>query len=124
MNPPLPIVEPEVNESSPLSTALDAASISESSGILLEIRRPGSASTWISFFVSPHMATLATPGTAKSRGRMLNRAILERSSGSTVLEVIPTCITRLVADTIGYIAGGAAHEGSVGAAAASRSWTS
>ncbi len=30
--------------------------------------------------------------------------------------MIPTCITRLVADTIGYSAGGAAHDGSVGEA--------
>ncbi len=124
IHPPVPIAEPVVNDSSPLSTALSAAVSSDPSGTFSRRSRAGSAATSISFFVSPHIATLATPGTWSNRARMLKNAIFDRSRLLTVFEVMPTCMTRLVADTIGYRAGGAAHDGSDGDAAASRSCTS
>ena len=55
---------------------------------------------------------------------MSHCAIMDSSSGEIVLEVKPICMTRLVADTIGYICGGSHQVGSVGAVVCSRSWTS
>ncbi len=83
----------------------------------------GSASTMICRLRKPQIATLATPGTAISLGRMVYCAIIDKSITETDLEVIPTCITRLVADTIGYICGGSPQVGRVWAVACSRSWT-
>ncbi len=71
IQPPEPIDAPVVNDSSPLSTAVSAALISESSGTFWRSSFAGSAWTWISFFVSPHIATLATPGTCSRRGRIV-----------------------------------------------------
>ncbi len=84
----------------------------------------GSAWTSISLRFSPQIATLATPGTCSRRWRIVYWATVERSSGESVFDVSPICITRLVAETIGYSAGGDAHDGRVDDAAASRSWTS
>ena len=49
---------------------------------------------------------------------------MDSSSEDIVLEVKPICMTRLVADTIGYICGGSHQVGSVCAVVCSRSWTS
>ena len=78
----------------------------------------------ICFGLAPQIATLATPGTSISRGLMCHCAIIDRSIGETVLEVRPICMTRLVADTIGYICGGSHQVGSVCAVVCRRSWTS
>ena len=124
IQPPVPIALPLVNDSSPASTAVDVASISWVIGILFATICAGSAWTWISLRFSPQIATLATPGTCSSRCLIVYCATVERSSGERVFDVSPICITRLVAETIGYSAGGDDHDGSVGAAAVSRSWTS
>ena len=124
MNPPVPIALPVVKVRRPASTALLAAFISWFSGTFSEASRDGSACTSISLRFSPQIATFATPGTCSSRALIVYCATVERSSGESVLEEMPTCMTRLVAETIGYSAGGAAQEGRAGAAADSRSWTS
>ena len=70
------------------------------------------------------MATFATPGTLSSRGRIVQYEIIDMSIWSTVSEVRPIFITRLVADSGWSITGGAAQVGSVGVIWASRSATS
>jgi hypothetical protein len=84
----------------------------------------GSASTMICLGFSPQIATLATPGTSISRGRSVHCAIMDRSVSDTVEDVSPICITRLVAETIGYICGTSHHDGRVRAVCWIRSWTS
>src|SRR6185437_10106303 len=113
-----------VNFSSPLSMASADADMSVSSETSLAAIFAGSASTMICLLRKPQVATLATPGTAISLGRMVYCAIIDRSIGDSELDVSPICTTRLVADTIGYICGKSHHDGSVCATACSRSWTS
>ncbi len=84
----------------------------------------GSASTMSCLGFSPQIATLATPGTSISRGRSCHCAIIDMSISETVFDDSPICITRLVADTIGYICGTSHQEGSVCAVAWMRSWVS
>ena len=78
----------------------------------------------MSFLRTPQIAALATPGTCISAGRMVHCASVVRSRGDIDVEVSPICITRLVADTIGYICGGSHQVGNVGEVVCSRSCTS
>ena len=78
----------------------------------------------ISCGLAPQMAAFATPGTAISLGLMSHCAIVDSSREEIVLEVKPICMTRLVADTIGYICGGSHQVGSVCAVVCSFSSTS
>src|SRR6516164_1896859 len=61
---------------------------------------------------------------AISLGRIVYCAIIDRSISDSELDVTPICITRLVADTIGYICGGSHQLGRLCAVACRRSWTS
>src|SRR5882724_521615 len=108
-----PTAPPLVNFSSPLSTASAAADISVSSETSLAAIFDGSAWTMICLLRKPQVATLATPGTAISLGRMVYCAIIDRSIGETAVDVSPICTTRLVADTMGYICGKSHQLGSV-----------
>src|SRR5215469_10224774 len=119
-----PTAAPLVYFSSPLSMASAAADSSVSSDMPLAAISGGLASTMICLLRNPQIATLATPGTAISLGRMVYSAIIDRSVSLIVLDVMPTCMTRLVAETIGYICGGSHHVGRVREVACSRSWTS
>ena len=107
-----------------VSTASAAVVISWSSVIPCARISAGLPWTMISCGLAPQMAAFATPGTAMILGLMSHCAILDSSSGEIVLEVKPICMTRLVADTIGYICGGSHQVGSVCAVVCSRSWTS
>ena len=73
---------------------------------------------------SPQMATFATPDTLSSRGRIVQYEIIDMSIWSTVSELRPIFMTRLVADSGWSITGGAAQVGSDGVIWASRSATS
>ena len=57
-------------------------------------------------------------------GLIVHCATVDSSSGDSVAEVKPICMTRLVAETIGYICGGSHQVGRDGAVVRSRSWTS
>ncbi len=70
------------------------------------------------------MATLATPGTAISLGRMVHLASSERSICVSVFDVTPIFITRLRLDSGERITGGLTTAGSREAAIDSRSATS
>src|ERR1051326_4841293 len=108
-----PTAPAPVNFSSPLSIASAPADISVSSDTSLAAIFAGLASIMICLLRKPQVATLATPGTAISLGRMVYCAIIDRSIGDRLLDVSPICTTRLVADTIGYICGKSHHDGSV-----------
>ena len=124
VKPSAPTAEPVVKPSSPASTELAAVAISSSSVIPCVRIRAGSPSTMICRGLTPQIAAFATPGTPISLGRIVHCATVDSSSGDSVVEVKPICMTRLVAETIGYICGGSHHVGSVGAVVRSRSWTS
>ena len=69
--PPVPTAVPVVNDSSPASTASEVAVSSWSSEMRAATVCGTSAWTSTSLRCSPHMATLATPGTCSSRLRIV-----------------------------------------------------
>ena len=70
MVPPVPITAPVENLSSPESTEPSVVCITWSSETPLASNFDGSAWTAISWSRSFHIATLATPGTRRSRARI------------------------------------------------------
>ena len=86
--------------------------------------RSGSTSTWNCLSRWPQMATLATPGTDISFGRIVHRARIVRSCCDSVFDQTPIFITRLVEESGCRMTGGLATVGSCRASAATRSCTS
>ena len=86
--------------------------------------RSGSTSTWNCRSRWPQIATLATPGIAISRGRIVQRASVVSSICESVFDDMPIFITRLSDDSGDRMTGGRATAGSVAATRASRSCTS
>ena len=86
--------------------------------------RSGSTSTcsWRSRW--PQIATLATPGIAMRRGRIVHRARVVSSICDSVFEETPIFMTRLKDDSGDRITGGRTAAGSVAATRVNRSWTS
>ncbi|MCG3163695.1 MAG: hypothetical protein JMDDDDMK_05140 [Acidobacteria bacterium] len=69
------------------------------------------------------MATLATPGIAINRGRIVQRASVESSICESVFDETPIFIARLVDESGCKITGGRAAAGSCGATSANLSCT-
>ena len=86
--------------------------------------RTGSTSTWYCSRCSPQIATLATPGTLRSRALIFQYPIVERRWIESVFEETPIFTTRAVVDAGGMMNGGAAHVGNEGVSDVTRSCTS
>ena len=117
------MIEPVEKRRRPASSASAVAPIAWSRDTWLAAIRFGSTCTWSCFGCSPQMATLATPGTRRSRALIFQYVVIERSSGDIVLDVRPMAMIRLVAETGGFMPGVAAQLGSVVCAVWRRSWT-
>jgi hypothetical protein len=61
---------------------------------------------------SPQIGTLATPGTRRSRARIFQYAVIDRSITDLVSDVTPIFMTRLVDESGWIMNGGLAHLGS------------
>ena len=108
----------------PASAVASAAAFSTSARVRPRVRScSGFTSTCSCRSRWPQMATLATPGTAISRGRMLQRASVVISTCVRLSDDTPIFSTRLVDESGESITGGRATPGSVGATRASRSCT-
>ncbi len=121
MVPPVPITDPVENLNRPESTASAVVSITSSRATSWAAIFGGSTWTCIICSRSPHRATLATPGTASSRARIVQYADIDIWITEWSLDVIPICIARPVAETGASITGGAAHVGRVALTAVIRS---
>ncbi len=77
--------------------------------------------TSIDFASRPKIATLATPGTASKRGRIVQVAAVRRSISEARFEVSPATSTMLVDDVSGVIVGGITPAGSWAATSFNRS---
>ena len=124
MAPPVPMTEPVENRSSPESTASAVVSITSSRATSCAAIFGGSTCTCIICSRSPQSATLATPGTASSRARIVQYAVIDIWIREWSFDVIPICIARPVAETGASMTGGAAQVGRVALTAVIRSWTS
>ena len=122
--PPVPITAPVENRSSPESTASEVVCITWSSETPAVCIFDGSAWTAMRCRRSFQIATLATPGTRSSRARIVQYAVMDMSMSEWVLDVMPICMARPVADTGASMTGGAAQVGRLGDTVASRSCTS
>ncbi len=83
--------------------------------------RSGSTSTCNCRSRCPQMATLATPGMAIRRGRIVHRVSVVRSTCDRVVDDTPIFMTRLSDDSGDKITGGRTAEGSVAATRDKRS---
>ncbi len=108
----------------PISAASRVALRTSSTVTLWARSLCGSTRAWICRSRWPQMATLATPATAMSRGRIVHLAIVVMSIWDRVFDESPIFMTRLVEDKGERMTGGLATEGRRGATWASRSWTS
>ena len=84
-------------------------------------RRSGSTRTCSCRSRCPQIATLATPGTAISLGRTVQRASVVSSTCDSDVDDMPIFITRLSDDSGDMMTGGWAAAGSVAATRARRS---
>ena len=109
---------------SPKSSASEATDIAPSIVMLWAWSLAGSIWNWSCFQRSPQMTTFATPGTAISRQRIVQYAIIERSVRSQWSHVSPIFIARLVAESGWSVQGMPADAGRLGIAVATRSFTS
>ena len=93
------------NPPPPTSTASPAAARTSASVTPAARRRSGSTSTCNCLSRWPHTATFATPGTAISRGRMVQRTSSDNCIWSSFVDDSPTFIARLVDDSGGISTG-------------------
>src|SRR5512132_1974207 len=124
MKPPVPITAPSEKRKSPASSASEVLSITCSSPTCRSRIRAGSTWTCSCSRCSPQIATLATPGTRRSRALIFQYAIVDSGTTPTVFDDTPIFMTRLVVEVGGIMNGGAAQVGRDGVTASTRSWTS
>ena len=101
MNPPVPGVDASRNVSGETHRALPAVSMTCSSLTRCWRSRRGSTSTWSWRSRWPQIATLATPGTPISRGRIVQRASTDMSISDLVGRANPTIMKRLATTAAG-----------------------
>ncbi len=123
MNPPVPGVEALRKVSGETSCALPVVATTCDRLAWCDRSRRGSTRTWSWRSRSPQIATLATPGSPISRGRIVHRARTESWIGVRRRERRPIIIARAVDDTGWSIWGGCATFGRT-PVCASRSCTS
>lgn len=122
-NPPVPIIAPSENCSSPESRASAVTVISWFSVIPFWSSLSGSTWTCSISSRSPQMATFATPGTCIRRWRIRQYDVIDMSMREYSSDDKPIFIARLVAESGCSMIGGLAQRGRPGVARASRSWT-
>ncbi len=105
-------------------TPLRAAAITSASVTALACSRSGSTSTCSCRSRWPHTATLATPGTAISRGRIVQSATVVISICESVFDVTPILSARLSDESGDSSTGALATAGRPRLTRASRSCTS
>ena len=123
MKPPVPGVEASRKLSGETTCALPAVLMTWLSVTFLSRSRSGSTCTWSCWSRMPQMATFATPGTPIRRGRIVQRAITDRSIGDSSSDESPIISTRLDDDSGWSSVGGSETFGSA-CAWVRRSWTS
>ncbi len=101
-----PLVGPSMNPPAATDTASRVDVTTSCSVTPLARSRSGSTSTCSCRSRWPQMATLATPGTAISRGRTVQRASVVSSTCDRVVDDIPIFITRLSDDSGDRMTGG------------------
>ena len=110
-----PLVRRVDEAARPAATRRRRAAATTSSSVTPCARsRSGSTSTWNCRSRWPQIATLATPGIAISRGRIVHCASVVSSICDSVFDVMPIFSTRLSDDSGDSITGGRATAGSCG----------